>query len=185
TSAVSTAVTSGNAQTMTLSASGLPAGATASFNPSTVTAGGSTPLTIGTTSSTPAGSYTLTVTGTGASATHSTSVSLTVTVPDDFSIRAHPSSVTARQHQIVSSTVSTTVTSGTAQTMTLSASGLPSGAAASFIPTPVLHDALPILTIGTTSSTPAGSYTLTVTGTGASATHSTSVSLTVTMPDDF
>src|SRR3989449_6222525 len=66
---------------MTLSASGLPAGATASFNPSTVTAGGSSTLTIGTTSSTPAGSYTVTVTGTGASATHSTSVSLTVTAP--------------------------------------------------------------------------------------------------------
>src|SRR5207247_1048112 len=184
-STVSTAVTSGNAQTMTLSASGLPAGATASFNPSTVTAGGSSTLTIGTTSSTPAGSYTVTVTGTGASATHSTSVSLTVTVPDDFSISPSPTSVTGVQGQRVTSTVSTAVTSGNAQTMPLSASCLPVPYTAPFRPSTVTAGGSSTLTIGTTSSTPAGSYTLTVTGTGASATHSTSVSLTVTMPDDF
>src|SRR5439155_1221924 len=117
TSTASTSVTSGSAQTMTLRASGLPAGATAPFSPSPVTAGGSSTLTIGTTSSTPAGSYTVTVTGTGASATHSTSVSLTVTVPDDFSISASPSSVTVVQGQSVTSTVSTAVPSGSAQTL--------------------------------------------------------------------
>src|SRR3989442_606753 len=40
TTTISTAVTSGSAQTVSLSLSGLPAGATGSFNPSAVTAGG-------------------------------------------------------------------------------------------------------------------------------------------------
>ncbi len=81
TSTISTAVTSGSAQTVSLSASGLPAGAAASFNPASVTAGSSSTMTITTSASTPAGTSTVTVTGTGASATHTTTVSLTVTGP--------------------------------------------------------------------------------------------------------
>ncbi|TMF81437.1 MAG: metallophosphoesterase family protein [Chloroflexi bacterium] len=79
TTTISTVVTSGSAQTVSLSLSGLPAGATGSFNPSAVTAGGSSTLSISTASSTPGGSYTLTVTGTGTTATHTTTVGLTVT----------------------------------------------------------------------------------------------------------
>jgi len=79
TASVSTAVTSGSAQTVSLSAAGLPAGASATFNPTSVTAGGSSTLTISTSASTPAGTYPVTITGTGASATHTTSYSLTVT----------------------------------------------------------------------------------------------------------
>src|SRR5439155_14004112 len=110
TSTISTTVTSGSAQTLTLSASGLPSGATASFNPSSVTAGGSSTLTLSTTSSTPGGSYTVTVTGTGASVTHSTSVSLTVTLPDDFAISASPNSLSVVQGQSGTSTSSNTLT---------------------------------------------------------------------------
>ncbi|TMG08100.1 MAG: metallophosphoesterase family protein, partial [Chloroflexi bacterium] len=55
TTTISTVVTSGSAQTVSLSLSGLPAGATGSFNPSAVTAGGSSTLSISTASSTPGG----------------------------------------------------------------------------------------------------------------------------------
>src|ERR1041384_25984 len=78
TSNISTAVTSGGTQTVTFSISGVPRGATASFSPTSVSAGGSSTLTVNS-GSARAGTYTLTVTGTGASATHSTSISLTVT----------------------------------------------------------------------------------------------------------
>src|SRR5439155_1365345 len=172
TSTVSTSVTSGNAQTMTLSASGLPAGATASFNPGTVTAGGKIGRATGRERPYPAGCDTPTVRDTGAAATHSSSVSRTVAVCDDFSISASPSSVTVVQGQSVTSTVSTAVVSGSAQTVTLSASGLPAGATASFNPGSVTAGGSSTLTIGTTSSTPAGSYTVTVTGTGGRATRS-------------
>ncbi|MGW3359847.1 hypothetical protein ACWDFL_31245 [Streptomyces bungoensis] len=63
---------------VSLSASGLPSGATASFNPSSVTAGGSSTLAVATASSTPAGTYNITVIGTGASATHTATHTLTV-----------------------------------------------------------------------------------------------------------
>jgi hypothetical protein len=79
TSTITTAVTSGSAQTVSLTASGLPSGATASFNPQSVTAGGSSTLTIATATTTPNGTYPVTVTGTGTSATHTTTYTLTVT----------------------------------------------------------------------------------------------------------
>jgi hypothetical protein len=65
--------------TVSLSASGLPAGATASFSPVSITAAGVSLLTITTTSSTPAGSYPLTITGTSGSLTHTFPLTLTVT----------------------------------------------------------------------------------------------------------
>jgi hypothetical protein len=79
TTAVSTAVTSGSAQQVTLSASGLPAGASASFSPGTVIAGGSSTLTVTTAASTLAGTYPVTVNGTAASGTRTAGYTLTVT----------------------------------------------------------------------------------------------------------
>ncbi|HLX48486.1 MAG TPA: carbohydrate binding domain-containing protein [Streptosporangiaceae bacterium] len=79
TATVSTAVTSGSAQTVSLSASGAPSGVSVSFNPASVTAGNSSTMTISTASSTVAGTYPLTVTGSAPSGSHSTSYSLTVT----------------------------------------------------------------------------------------------------------
>jgi subtilisin family serine protease len=76
---VSTATTSGSPQSVSFSASGLPAGATASFSPASVTSGGSSTLTISTSASTPAGTYPVTVTGTGASGSRSATFTLTVT----------------------------------------------------------------------------------------------------------
>ena len=184
TSTISTAVTNGSAQSVSLSASGLPAGASASFNPSSVTAGRSSTLTITTSAATPAGTSTVTVTGTGMSVTHSTSLSLTVTsvTGNDFSISANPGTVTVNPGGSGTSTISTAVTSGSAQSVSLSASGLPSGATASFNPTSVTAGGSSTLTITTAGSTPTGTSTVTVTGTGASATHTTTVSLTVTAP---
>jgi Zn-dependent metalloprotease len=78
TTTVATTLTGGSAQTVALSASGLPAGATASFNPASVTAGGTSQLTITTGAATPAGTSTITVTGTGTSGTHTATFSLTV-----------------------------------------------------------------------------------------------------------
>ncbi|TDC40788.1 S8 family serine peptidase [Micromonospora sp. KC213] len=79
TATVATATTNGAAQSVSLSASGLPAGATASFSPATVTSGGSSTLTISTSASTPAGTYPVTVAGTAASGTRTATYSLTVT----------------------------------------------------------------------------------------------------------
>ncbi|HTJ69534.1 MAG TPA: glycosyl hydrolase family 18 protein [Actinospica sp.] len=76
---VSTAVTSGSAQSVALTASGAPSGVTATFSPTSVTAGNSSTVKFTTTTSTPSGTYPITITGTGASATQSATYTLTVT----------------------------------------------------------------------------------------------------------
>lgn len=68
--------------TVSLSASGAPSGVTASFSPASISGGsGSSTLNVTTSSSTAAGTYTLTITGTSGSLTHTAAVSLTVTAP--------------------------------------------------------------------------------------------------------
>jgi hypothetical protein len=98
---------------------------------------------------------------------------------NDFSIGVNPSSATVTAGSSASTTVSTAVVSGSAESVSLSASGLPSGATASFNPTSVTAGGSSTLTISTSTSTPSGTYPITVTGTAASATHSTTYSLTV------
>src|SRR5258706_8718831 len=129
---VNTQVTSGSAKPVSLSVSGLPAGATGAFNPSTVQAGASSIPTITTTSTAPTGTFNLPITGDFSSppTTHTASVSLTVTqlVVDDFSIAATPSSQGVLQGSSTTYTVTTHVTSGNAQTVALSLAGVPPGA---------------------------------------------------------
>jgi hypothetical protein len=76
---VSTAVTVGVPVSVSLGASGLPAGASASFAPGSVSSGAASTMTVQTASTTPLGTSTVTVTGTGPATSHSTTVSLTVT----------------------------------------------------------------------------------------------------------
>jgi uncharacterized membrane protein len=186
-STISTAVTTGSAQSVSLSATGQPSGTTVSFSPASVTAGGSSAMTIDVGSGTASGTYTITVTGTGPSATHSATVSLTVTPSSsDFSIAASPTAVSVEQGQSGGSTISTAVTAGSAQSVSLSASGQPSGTTVSFSPASVTAGGSSAVTIDVGSGTATGTYTITVTGTGPSATHSATVSLTVTAaPSDF
>jgi hypothetical protein len=118
TSTISTAITSGAAQTVTLSASGQPAGSSASFSPTSVSAGGSSTLTVNA-GTAAAGTYTVTVTGTGTSATHAATLSLTIAPPaNDFSISSSPTSVSIVQGGSGTSTISTAVTSGTPERVT-------------------------------------------------------------------
>jgi len=187
TSAINTAVTSGAAQSVTLSVSGAPAGATASLSPSTVTAGNASTLTFdaGTAA---AGTYTLTITGTATSGSHSTSVSVTLTPPaaSDFGIAASPASASVVSGGSATYSVTTSVVTGSAESVALSISGLPAGASASFAPTSVTAGGSSMLTVNSATAA-VGTYTLTITGTAPSATHSTMVSLTINpqTPPDF
>jgi hypothetical protein len=63
---------------VSLSASGVPAGATASFSPSSISGSGSATLTIATSTSTPVGGSTITITGTSGSITHTANITLAV-----------------------------------------------------------------------------------------------------------
>jgi subtilisin family serine protease len=98
---------------------------------------------------------------------------------NDFSIGVSPTSGSVNAGGSVTATVSTATIAGAAQTVSFSASGLPSGATASFSPASVTSGGSSTMTISTTASTPPGSYPVTITGTGPSATHTTPYTLTV------
>jgi uncharacterized membrane protein len=159
---------------VTLSATGLPAGATASFSPNPTT--GTSTLTVNTASTTPTGSFPLTITGTSGALAHSTTVTLVVSKPD-FSLSATPASRTVTRGDSTTYSVSVTPLAGFTGSVTLSTSGLPAGAAASFNPNPTTGTST--MTVTTASTTPAGSYPVTITGTSGSLTHTASVQLVV------
>ncbi|PYS31238.1 MAG: hypothetical protein DMG11_02020 [Acidobacteria bacterium] len=129
------------------------------------------------------GSHTLTAVARDAAGNQATSASVTVTVSNaaptfDFSL-ANGGNRTAVQGQSASNTVTATLVSGTAASVSFSASGLPSGATASFSPASCLPTCTSTLPISTSASTPSATSTITVTGTSGSLSHTTAFTLTV------
>ncbi|GHJ47660.1 hypothetical protein Cs7R123_50020 [Catellatospora sp. TT07R-123] len=158
----------GTAQTVNLSASGAPAGVTVSFSPSSVTSGGSSTMTVSASASAAAGTYTITVTGTG-TVTHTAQYTLTVgsVTGNDFSVGVNPGSGNVQPGASTTATVNTSTTSGSAQTVNLSASGAPAGVTVSFSPSSVTSGSSSTMTVAASASTAAGTYNLTVTGSGS------------------
>jgi hypothetical protein len=75
---VAVALTAGNPQRISLTVSGLPADAAATFNPASLTGSGTSTLRITTRPATPTGTYALTITGSGGGVTRTTGVALQV-----------------------------------------------------------------------------------------------------------
>jgi hypothetical protein len=98
---------------------------------------------------------------------------------NDFSVSVSPSSGAVNPGSGTTATVGTAVTSGSAQSVSLSASGAPSGVSVSLSPTSVTAGGSSTLTFSTTSATTPGSYPITITGKAASGSHSTTYTLTV------
>ncbi len=172
--------TNGFSGQVTLSVTGLPTGAGGGFSPNPATASSTLSVTTDPTI-TPAGTYTLTITGVSGSLTHTTTVSLVVTAPD-FTLSPSPASQTVARGSGTSYGVTINPTNGFAGQVTLSVTGLPTGAGGSFAPNPATTSSTLSVTTDPTT-TPAGTYTLTITGVSGSLTHTTTVSLVVTAPD--
>ncbi|GAA4256971.1 hypothetical protein GCM10022255_071950 [Dactylosporangium darangshiense] len=98
---------------------------------------------------------------------------------NDFSMAASPASASVKPGGATTTTVNTATTSGSAQTMTLSASGLPSGASASFSPASITSGGSSTVSISTSASTPSGTYAVTIVGTGSAVTRTTRFLLSV------
>ncbi len=177
TSTITVTPQNGFSGSVSLSASGLPSGVTALFNPNPATATSSLTLTASSTATT--GTATVTITGSSGSLTSSTTVALTVNpVPTpNFTLSASPNSLTVIQGTNGTSTITVTAQNGFSGNVSLSASGLPSGVTASFNPNPAT--ATSSLTLTASSTATIGTVTVTITGTSGSLTHTTSISLTV------
>jgi hypothetical protein len=98
----------------------------------------------------------------------------------DFSLAVSPGSASAAPGGTATATVSTGTTSGSAESVALSASGAPSGVSVSFSPSSVTSGGSSTLTATVGSSVAAGSYPITVKGTAASGSHTATYTLTVT-----
>ncbi|MQY37462.1 hypothetical protein SRB17_54660 [Streptomyces sp. RB17] len=98
----------------------------------------------------------------------------------DFSLSLSPGSASAAQGGSATATVATAVTSGSAESVSLSASGAPSGVSVSFSPASVTSGGSSTLTATVGSSVAAGTYPITVTGTASTGSHSATYTLTVT-----
>ena len=162
---------------VTLSASGLPSGVTASFgtNPTT----GSSVVTFTASSTATTGTSSVTITGTSGSLTHTTSISLTVNgvATPNFSLSASPSSLTVKQGTNGSSTITVSPSGGFTGSVSLSNSALPSGVTASFGTNPTTSTSVLTFTASSTATT--GTSTITITGVSGSLSHTTTISLTI------
>ena len=169
--------------TVNLSASGLPAGASASFAPSSIAGGsGSSTLTVSTTTATAAGTYTVTITGTSGTLSHSTTVTLVLTTPPpapDFTISASPASLTVRRGTSGSYTVTIGALNGFTGAVNLTVSGVPNRVTATFNPSSITTSGTSTLTITAANNAPKNPVTLTIKGTSGTTTHSTTVSLNI------
>jgi serine protease len=101
------------------------------------------------------------------------------TTSPDFTVAMSPASATVAPGSSATFAVNTTAVAGSMQTITLSASGLPTGVSGSFDQASVTAGGSATLTL-TASASAAGSASFTVTGTSGATTHVTNGSITVT-----
>jgi len=184
-STITTTISGGFNSSISLAASGMPTGTTVTFDPPTIPppGNGNSAMTITVASNTPTGTYPITVTGNGGGIQQNTTVTLTVTAGSpNFTISASPSSLSIQPGNQGSSTITTTISGGFNSSITLSASGQPSGTTVIFnpqtIPSPGNGNSTMTITVG--STTPTGTYPITVTGNGGGIQQNTTVTLTVT-----
>ena len=164
---------------VTLAVSGLPTGVTATLdaNPTTGTSG----LILAVSSTAAATTSTITISGTSGTLTASTTIALTVTAGSAAgSFVLTPSaatlSIAAGSNNVA--TINITDVSPFSGSVTLAASGLPTGVTAAWSSNPSTSGSTLTLTAASTAA--AGTSTITITGTSGSVTATTTISLTVT-----
>lgn len=159
---------------VTLSASDLPSGVTATFatNPTTY----SSSITFAATSSVATGIYPISITGTAGSLTKTVKINLTVAA-QSFSLGNYDKTISIIPGSTATGSLYISGQNGFNKSVTLTATGLPTGVSIAFTPNPATSFADYKLTAPT--STPLGTSTVTITGTAGSLTASTTVALTV------
>jgi len=176
---VNVATTGGFNGSVSFGVSGLPSGANASFNPTSVTGSGSSTMTVSTTASTPLGSYPLTITATSGNLTHTASVTLVVSAAADFSLTATPSSQTIARKSQGAYSISVAALNGFSGGVSLSVNGLPPRTSSSFNPGSITGSGKSTLSVSVNKPAQPGTYPLVITGTSGNLSHSASVTLVI------
>jgi hypothetical protein len=158
-----------------------PAGLSATLSASSIAAGaGSVTLTVSTTSSTPGGTYVVAVVGTSGNLTQTAYV--TVELPAFVGLNATPAGgISLNQSGTATATISATVINGFNSSISLAATGLPSGVTASLTPVNATTTTVTFTASSTAALTGAGKpFAVTITGSAAgSASQSTGINLFV------
>jgi subtilisin family serine protease len=179
-STVAVGAVNGFAGNVALSLGGLPpAVGSAGFTPAVIGGAGTSKLGVAVSATAPPGSYPLTVTGSSGSIVHSAPLTLVVSPAPDYALSMSPSSRTVWRGGSTTYTVSVSSAGGFAGAVSLSVSGLPTGAMASFAPSSVVAPGTSTLKIKASSWTRRGTFTLTVTGRSGTKAHQAVASLTV------
>jgi uncharacterized membrane protein len=159
--------------TVSFSVTGLPAGTSATFAPATVTASGSSTMTLSVSSATTPGTYPLTVAATSGALSHLVNVNLTVKPVGNFSLAVNPTNLKLSRGSTTANSGGVTAVisanGGFNEPINLSISGLPSGAAATLGVNPVTpvsgSSVTSLLNVTVGPNTPTGNYRVNVTGT--------------------
>ncbi len=172
---------------VTFTATVVPSGPTASFNPTTLTGSGQTTLTI---SGAAAGNYSITVTGTCttgpcvSSLAHSSTVTLAVGSSPNFSLGLTSLRDFVLQGNSSTPAINVAVQNGFNSAVNFSpVDGLPSGAIGAVSPSSVTGAGSATLAISVGAGTAVGTYPVTITGTSGSLTHTAVYTLVVTSQD--
>ena len=182
TSSIAINAINGFESAVSLSASGLPAGVSASFTQPSATTTSTLNLTVPSTAT--AGTWTLTVTGTSGALRATTTIGLTIAAAaGNFTIAASPASISLSPGGSGASTITVTPLSGFSGSVSFSAAGLPAGVTAAFNPASAASKTT--LTLSAAANAAPASGTITVTGTSGTLTSKITIAVTVVAPPSF
>jgi subtilisin family serine protease len=177
---VNVSAKNGFAGTVALTLTGLTSTqASWNFTPSTIAVSGTAKVVVTTASTLAPGTYLPKITGTSGALKHTAAVNLVISPPPDFTLSPSPSSVTVTAGSVASYALSIGSKGGFGGSVTLSVTGLPSGATSSFTVNPVGAPGTSTLKVQTTTATARGTFTLKITGTSGSLVHQSTATLTV------
>ncbi|NOT32278.1 MAG: S8 family serine peptidase [Planctomycetes bacterium] len=181
---VSNTALNGFTGSVTLSATPAISGVGYSFSPNPEVAGGSSTLSVTSTTAATPGTHIVTITGTSGALVHTTNVTLVINAPPTptFTMSVTPASQTITAGGPTSYTASTTALNGFVGDVSLSASPAISGVTYGFSPNPVAAGSSSTLSVTTTAAATPGTHTLTVTGISGAITRTSNVTLVINAP---
>ena len=168
---------------ITLSASGIPSGMTATFSTTSIAAPGSgsssLQMTAGQTLA--AGTYVVTISAQGGGITRSVTFSVTVKAQPNFTISSTLASVSLGRSLTGSLKLTATVTGGFNSPISLSVAGLPQGVSGTFSPSAMSASGgfASVLTLSANWGATVGNSTITISATGGGINHTLTVPLTI------